>query len=55
MLYRLLRRQGDPAELVIGLPASPRDKDAHAWVELDGRDVGPFPGRNGHVELARYP
>ena len=55
VLYRLLWRQGDRAELVIGLPASPRDKDAHAWVELDGRDVGPFPGRNGHVELARYP
>ncbi len=54
VLFRLLRRQGDAAELVIGLPASPRDKDAHAWVELEGRDVGPPPGRSGHVELARY-
>jgi Transglutaminase-like superfamily len=55
VLFRLLRAQGDAAELVIGLPASPRDKDAHAWVELERRDVGPSPGRNGHVELARYP
>ena len=54
VLFRLLRAQGDAAELVIGLPASPRDKDAHAWVELEGTDVGPPPGRNGHVELARY-
>ena len=54
VLYRLLREQGDPAELVIGLPHDARDKDAHAWVELDGVDVGPPPGRDGHEELARY-
>jgi hypothetical protein len=54
VLYRLLRRQGDPAQLVIGLPGSPTDHAAHAWVELRGRDVGPPPGRNGHVELARF-
>jgi hypothetical protein len=55
VLFRLLRRQGDAAELVIGLPLNAADKDAHAWVELAGMDVGPPPGRNGHLELARYP
>jgi hypothetical protein len=54
VLYRLLREQGDRAELVIGLEPNPRDKDAHAWIEVDGRDVGPPPGRGGHSELARY-
>lgn len=54
VLYRLLREQGDAAELVLGLPARPVDKDAHAWVELGGVDVGPPPGRSGHEELARF-
>jgi hypothetical protein len=54
VLYRLLREQDDDAELVIGLPARPTDKDAHAWVELGGVDVGPAPGRSGHDELARF-
>jgi hypothetical protein len=54
VLFRLLRDQGDEPELVIGLPTEPRDKDAHAWVELGGRDVGPPPGRGRHEELARY-
>ena len=54
VLYRLLREQGDDAELVIGLPQTPADKDAHAWVELAGRDVGPPPGRGPHEELARF-
>jgi hypothetical protein len=54
VLFRLLRGQGDPAELVIGLPREPKDKDAHAWVELHGMDVGPPPGRGLHEELARY-
>ena len=54
VLYRLLRYQGLPAELVIGLPQRPRDRQAHAWVEVRGVDVGPPPGRSGHVELARY-
>jgi hypothetical protein len=55
VLYRLLRAQGDAADLVIGLPHRPESPDAHAWVELAGRDVGPSPGRGRHVELARYP
>jgi hypothetical protein len=54
VLFRLLKAQGDPAELVIGLPREPRDKDAHAWIEIDGVDVGPPPGKGLHEELARY-
>jgi hypothetical protein len=54
VLYRLLREQGDRAELVVGLPETPADKEAHAWVELDGVDVGPPPGRGTHKELARF-
>ena len=55
VLFRLLREQGDPAELVIGLPQRPHSPDAHAWVELAERDIGPLPGRGSHVEMARYP
>lgn len=55
VLYGLLRDQGDEAELVIGLPLEPKDFDAHAWVEIDGTDVGPPPGRGRHEELVRYP
>jgi transglutaminase superfamily protein len=54
VLFHLLRRQGDPAELVIGLPDGPAEHFAHAWVELNGVDVGPPPGRGRHVELARF-
>jgi hypothetical protein len=54
VLYRLLREQGDAAELVIGLPKNPADKSAHAWVELEGVDVGPPPGQNGHEPMARF-
>jgi hypothetical protein len=54
VLYRLLREQGDDVELVIGLPPHPRSADAHAWVELGGRDVGPPPGRRSHAALARF-
>jgi hypothetical protein len=54
ILFRVLKEQGHQPELVVGLPAHARDKDAHAWVELNGADVGPPPGRGTHVELARY-
>jgi hypothetical protein len=54
VLFRLLREQGDQAEVVIGLPERPTSQEAHAWVELDGRDVGPPPGRAGHRQLVRY-
>jgi hypothetical protein len=54
VLYRLLAEQGDDAEVVIGLPAHAGDQRAHAWVEIDGLEVGPPPGRMGHLELARF-
>ena len=52
--YRLLVEQGLPAELVIGLSDGAESPDAHAWVEVDGYDVGPPPGRGGRLALARY-
>ncbi|MEO6715437.1 MAG: lasso peptide biosynthesis B2 protein [Mycobacteriales bacterium] len=55
VLQRLLARQSMLTELVIGLKPNAPDHKAHAWVELSGRDIGPAPGRSGHVELARYP
>jgi hypothetical protein len=55
VLYQLLRAQGDPAELVIGLTERPESPDAHAWIELAGREIGPWPGRGQHLEMARYP
>ena len=54
VLFRLLREQGEPAELVIGMPGTPQSEEAHAWVEIAHVDVGPPPGRRGHRELARY-
>jgi hypothetical protein len=54
VLYRLLTEQGESPELVIGLPGDAQDNRAHAWVEIDGADVGPPPGKQGHEELARY-
>jgi hypothetical protein len=54
VLYRLLREQGDEAVLVVGLPEAAINKDAHAWVELNGMDVGPPPGRAGHQPMARF-
>jgi len=54
VLFRLLREQGDEAEIVIGLPEHPVTHAAHAWVELAGRDVGPPPGRSGHSQMVRY-
>lgn len=53
-LFRLLHLQGEEPELVIGLPAEPRNHTAHAWVELNGTDVGPPPGGRLHKPLARY-
>ncbi len=54
VLYRLLAQSGVRADIVIGLPERPTNQEAHAWVEVQGVDVGPPPGRNGHKELARY-
>ena len=55
VLYRLVREQGDAADLVIGLPDQATSSDAHAWVEHLGRDIGPMPGGRGQTELVRYP
>ena len=55
VVFRLLRREGVDAELVIGLPTQARTKDAHSWIEVDGKDVGPPPGRGTQIELVRYP
>lgn len=52
--YRLLAEQGDRAEVVIGLHAEAQTKDAHAWIEIGGADVGPPPGRGDHLALAHY-
>jgi len=54
VLFSLLREQGDDAELVIGLPDAGGSPDAHAWVEVGGTDVGPWPGRGTHAEMARF-
>jgi hypothetical protein len=54
VLFRLLQQSGLKPELVVGLARQPTNHDAHAWTEIDGVDVGPPPGRAGHVELARY-
>lgn len=54
VLFDLLRGEGEEPALVIGLPDAPTSKDAHAWVELGGEDVGPPPGRGHHQPLARY-
>ena len=53
VLFRMLRDQGDDAELGIGLPLEPKDKDAHAWVGSAAATSAP-PGRGRHEELARY-
>lgn len=53
VLYRLLLEEGHDAALVIGIPENAESTDAHAWVEIGGRDVGPPPGRGGHQELMR--
>lgn len=52
--YRMLVEQGRRPLLVIGIPEAAENHDAHAWVELDGFDVGPPPGRQGRAVLARY-
>lgn len=51
----LLNDNGTPGHLVIGLPADAHSPRAHAWIEVDGVDIGPPPGRHGHQEMVRYP
>jgi hypothetical protein len=54
ILYRLLRSQGLEPQLVIGLLHQSATHEAHAWIEVDGKDVGPPPGGRHFVPLARY-
>lgn len=54
VFFRMLARQGTAAQIVIGLPPEPTGHEAHAWVEVEGRVVGPPPGRLGHEEMVRY-
>ena len=54
VLFRLMREQGDDAELVIGLPEHATTHRAHAWIELGSNVVGPPPGKAGHAEMARF-
>ena len=55
VLFRVMRERGIPAEVVIGIPHRAEDHLAHAWVEVDGIDFGPPPGKGRHEELVRYP
>lgn len=50
----LLYDNGLSAQLVIGLPDGAHSPRAHAWIEVDGVDIGPPPGRHGHQEMIRY-
>lgn len=43
VLWFLLRRQGVPAELRIGVQRSEQQLEAHAWVEVDHRVVNDTP------------
>ncbi len=55
VLYSLLVDEGHDPRLAIGLPEDSPGVQAHAWVELGGRDIGPSPGRNGHSPMVIYP
>ena len=54
-LFSLLVEEGYDARLAIGLPEVSASIRAHAWVEIEGIDVGPSPGRDGHAPMALYP
>lgn len=55
VMFTLLVEQGDRPRLLIGLPLEPASTETHAWIELDGHDVGPSPGKSGHEAIASYP
>lgn len=55
VLYSLLVEQAHDARLLVGLPDASTSYRAHAWVELEGVDVGPSPGKDGHEPMAVYP
>jgi hypothetical protein len=55
VLYSLLVEQEQDPRLVLGLPTVATSTRAHAWVEIDGVDVGPSPGQDGHQPMSAYP
>ncbi len=55
VLFTLAREHGFEPDIAIGVQPSTTSHEAHAWVEVDGRNVGPKPGRMGRSELIRYP
>ena len=52
--YRVIRRQGGEPVLQIGIRPDAVDHETHSWLELDGRDVGPPPGKGNHEVLVTY-
>ena len=55
VMYSLAVEQDHDPRLVVGLPQAGDSYRAHAWVEIDGVDVGPSPGRAGHQPMVAYP
>ncbi len=55
VLYSLLVEIGHDPKLVVGVLEPSPSPIAHAWVEIDGLDVGPPPGRGAHTAMATYP
>ena len=55
VMYSLVVEQDQNPRLVVGLPEAGDSNRAHAWVEIDGVDVGPSPGRAGHQPMVAYP
>ena len=55
VLYSLVVEQDQNPRLVVGLPEAGDSNRAHAWVEIDGVDVGPSPGRADHQPMVAYP
>ncbi len=54
VFYSMLVEEGHDARLAIGLPQVSASIRAHAWVEVEGVDVGPSPGRDRRAPMALY-
>ena len=55
VMYSLVVEQDQNPRLMVGIPEAGDSNRAHAWVEIDGVDVGPSPGRAGHQPMVAYP
>ena len=53
VLYELLKQQGQDARLMIGTTMQRGDFQAHAWVEVDGREFG-GEGQPRYAELVSF-